>query len=33
MDLFEGENIVIGATDNGRSELISGPFANSNTEK
>ena len=33
MELFEGENIVIGATDNGRSELISGPFANSNTEK
>lgn len=33
MELFEGENIVIGTTDNGRSELISGPFANSNTEK
>lgn len=27
-ELFEGENIVIGKTDNGRSELISGPFAN-----
>jgi hypothetical protein len=27
-ELFEGENIVIGKTDNGQSELISGPFAN-----
>ncbi len=27
MELFEGENIVIGKTDNGRSELVSGPFA------
>jgi hypothetical protein len=26
-ELFEGENIVIGKTDNGRSELVSGPFA------
>jgi hypothetical protein len=26
-ELFEGENIVTGKTDNGRSELISGPFA------
>lgn len=26
-ELFEGENIVIGKTDNGRSELLSGPFA------
>jgi hypothetical protein len=26
-ELFEGENIVVGQTDNGRSELISGPFA------
>jgi L-lactate utilization protein LutC len=26
-ELFEGENIVIGKTDNGQSELISGPFA------
>ena len=25
-ELFEGENIVIGKTDNGRSELVSGPF-------
>jgi hypothetical protein len=27
MELFEGENIVVGNTDNGRSELVSGPFA------
>ena len=33
MELFEGENIVIGATDNGRSELISGPFADTKVEK
>jgi Family of unknown function (DUF5832) len=26
-ELFDGENIVIGKTDNGQSELISGPFA------
>jgi hypothetical protein len=26
-ELFEGENIVVGKTDNGKSELISGPFA------
>ena len=26
-ELFEGENIVIGKTDNGQSQLISGPFA------
>ncbi len=26
-ELFEGDNIVVGQTDNGRSELISGPFA------
>jgi hypothetical protein len=26
-ELFEGDNIVIGKTDNGQSELISGPFA------
>ena len=26
-ELFEGENIVTGKTDNGQSELISGPFA------
>jgi hypothetical protein len=26
MELFEGENIVVGKTDNGQSELISGPF-------
>jgi len=26
-ELFEGENIVIGKTDNGQSELVSGPFA------
>ena len=28
MELFEGENIIIGKTDNGQSQLISGPFAN-----
>lgn len=28
MELFEGENIVVGNTDNGQSQLISGPFAN-----
>ena len=28
-ELFEGENIVTGETDHGRSELISGPFAES----
>lgn len=28
MELFEGENIVIGKSDYGQSELISGPFAN-----
>jgi hypothetical protein len=27
-ELFEGENIITGKTDNGQSELISGPFAN-----
>lgn len=27
-ELFEGENIIIGKTDNGQSELVSGPFAN-----
>jgi hypothetical protein len=26
-ELFEGDNVVIGKSDNGRSELISGPFA------
>ena len=26
-ELFEGDNIVVGKTDNGQSELISGPFA------
>jgi len=26
-ELFEGENIVVGKTDNGKSELISGPLA------
>jgi hypothetical protein len=28
MELFEGENIVLGNTDHGQSELLSGPFAN-----
>lgn len=27
-ELFEGENIVVGNTDNGKSQLMSGPFAN-----
>jgi hypothetical protein len=27
MELFEGENIVTGKTDNGQSKLVSGPFA------
>ena len=27
-ELFEGENIVVGKTDNGRNQLVSGPFAN-----
>jgi hypothetical protein len=31
MELFEGENIVVGKTDNGQSQLISGPFANKDT--
>ena len=26
-ELFEGENIVVGKTDNGQSELLSGPFS------
>ena len=26
-ELFEGDNIVVGKTDNGQSELISGPFS------
>jgi hypothetical protein len=26
--LFEGENIVVGKTDYGQSEIVSGPFAN-----
>jgi hypothetical protein len=29
-ELFEGENIVVGKSDNGRSQLISGPFADKN---
>ena len=29
-ELFDGDNIVVGKTDNGQSELISGPFANKN---
>jgi hypothetical protein len=31
MELFEGENIVTEKTDNGQSELISGPFAKKKT--
>jgi hypothetical protein len=30
-ELFEGEDIVIGKSDNGQSRLVSGPFANKNT--
>jgi hypothetical protein len=29
-ELFEGENIVIGETDHGQSELLSGPFSKKN---
>jgi len=32
-ELFEGENIVTGETDHGRSELISGPFAETKNEE
>jgi hypothetical protein len=32
-ELFEGENIVMGKTDYGRSKLISGPFANNKKEE
>jgi hypothetical protein len=31
-ELFEGENIVIGKSDNGQSLLVSGPFANKKEE-
>ena len=31
-ELFEGDNIVIGKTDYGQSELVSGPFANKKTD-
>lgn len=31
-ELFEGDNIVIGKTDNGQSELISGPFSSKKTD-
>jgi hypothetical protein len=27
-ELFEGENIIVGKSDNGQSQLVSGPFAN-----
>jgi len=30
MELFDGDNIVVGKTDYGQSKLISGPFANKN---
>ena len=29
-ELFEGDNIVVGKSDNGRSQLVSGPFAEKN---
>jgi hypothetical protein len=32
-ELFEGENIVVGKTDNGQSQLVSGPFSNNSLEK
>ena len=31
-ELFEGENIVIGKTDNGQSQLVSGPFAKTKSD-
>ena len=31
-ELFEGENIVVGKTDNGQSQLVSGPFAQPSTK-
>jgi hypothetical protein len=31
-ELFEGDNIVVGETDHGKSQLISGPFKNTDTE-
>ena len=31
MELFDGDNIVSGKTDNGVSQLVSGPFANKDT--
>jgi len=32
-ELFEGENIVIGKSDNGQSQLVSGPFATTCSEE
>jgi len=32
-ELFSGENVVVGKTDYGQSQLLSGPFANTNTNK
>ena len=32
-ELFEGENIIVGKTDNGKSQLVSGPFAAANANK
>ena len=32
MELFEGENIIVGKTDNGQSQLVSGPFAKERVE-
>ena len=29
-ELFEGDNIIVGKSDNGRSQLVSGPFAEKN---
>ena len=31
-ELFEGDNIVVGETDHGKSQLISGPFKNTDAD-
>ena len=31
-ELFEGDNIIVGKSDNGQSELISGPFVTKKTD-
>jgi len=32
MELFEGDNIITGKTDNGQSQLKSGPFAKNKSD-